>query len=89
MFEVSIGKKPRKFLEEETEEKPRQKILALFDSLALNPWPAKEYDLTKLEGLEDCFRIRIGRYRVCYHINTEIKEVTVYRIERRSETTYR
>jgi mRNA interferase RelE/StbE len=88
MFSISVGKKPAKAIRD-LEPKFKQKIKDALDMLQINPWPAREYDLSKIEGLEDCFRIRIGDYRVCYHVNTDIKEITVYRFERKSDTTYK
>lgn len=88
MFQVLLGKKAKKSFED-LDEKIRVKALAIFDVLELNPWPGKEFDLSKIEGLQDCFRIRIGKYRICYQINTDAKEITVYRIELKSETTYK
>ena len=88
MFEVLLAKKPRKFFEQ-SDDKTRKKLLELFSVLEVNPWPAKEFDVTKLEDMNDCYRIRIGKQRVCYHVNTDLKEITVYRIEKRSETTYK
>ncbi|MDO8532589.1 MAG: type II toxin-antitoxin system RelE/ParE family toxin [Dehalococcoidia bacterium] len=37
----------------------------------------------------DLWRIRAGRYRVIYAINDSEQEVTVVRVARRSEGTYR
>lgn len=34
---------------------------------------------------EDIFRIRIGDYRVIYHIDDEAKEVTIFRFKHRRE----
>ena len=59
MFQVLLGKKAAKFLKE-LEEKTQSRIKSLFEVLEVNPWPAKEFDLTKIEGTDDCFRIRIG-----------------------------
>ena len=88
MFRVFIGKKAKKFFDK-LDAKTQMRITSLFNILEANPWPAKEFDMDKIEGLDDCFRIRIGKFRVCYHVNTDLKEVTVYRIEQKSETTYR
>lgn len=88
MFHVLLGSKPRKEFQKQ-DEKTRKKFKALFEALEANPWPAREFDLAKIENMTDCFRIRIGSHRLCYHVNTNKREITVYRIERRSEKTYR
>ncbi|MBI2079238.1 type II toxin-antitoxin system RelE/ParE family toxin [Candidatus Micrarchaeota archaeon] len=88
MFQVLIGKKAKKLFED-LDKKTKDKFLIAFNVLEVNPWPAKEFDFSKIEGLQDCFRIRVGKYRICYYVNTDIREVTIYRIERKSETTYK
>ena len=42
----------------------------------------------KLRGLEG-WRIRIGNWRVIYHINDQERAVTIVEIRRRREDTYR
>ena len=43
----------------------------------------------KLKGREDIWRIRVGRYRVIYHIDEPGQTVSVLRITLRTERTYR
>ena len=88
MFRVFIGKKVNKTIQE-LDEKMKNKVKQVCEILAINPWPAKDFDLSKIEGIEDCFRIRIGKNRICYQVNTNLKEVTIYKIELKSETTYK
>ncbi|MBI5047263.1 type II toxin-antitoxin system RelE/ParE family toxin [Candidatus Micrarchaeota archaeon] len=88
MFKVLLAKAPLKFFNE-LDDKIKTRMLSLFGILETNPWPAKEFDLIKIEGLTDCFRIRVGKFRICYTVNLDSKEITIYRIERRSETTYK
>lgn len=88
LFTVRIEKKTYKSLRD-FELKIREKINQVMEVLESNPWPAKEYNMTKIEGLEYCYRIRIGRYRICYKVDSESKLVYVYLIERKSETTYK
>ena len=42
----------------------------------------------KLRGLEG-WRIRVGRWRVLYHIDDQEKLVTIVDVKRRRENTYR
>ncbi len=42
----------------------------------------------KLRGLEG-WRIRVGAWRVIYHVNDEVQLVTIVEIRRRREDTYR
>ena len=56
-------------------------ILALAD----NPRPSGCRELRDLDG----WRIRVGDWRVIYHINDQESVVTVVEIRRRREDTYR
>jgi mRNA interferase RelE/StbE len=51
----------------------RKRVEKLFNILTLDPLPSKFYDLKKLEGMRDTFRIRIGKIRIVYTINGGIK----------------
>ncbi|MBI2971617.1 MAG: type II toxin-antitoxin system RelE/ParE family toxin [Candidatus Aenigmarchaeota archaeon] len=59
------------------------KIREILEYLKLDPVPAKVYDLKKLEGSKDSFRIRIGKMRILYTIIWKDKVILVSRIEKR------
>jgi len=88
MFSVNPGNKAKKFLKS-IDKNIREKIDSVFETLEKNPWPAQEYDVAKISGMEDCYRIRIGKIRINYHVNIAANEITVYRIERKKDTTYK
>lgn len=69
--------------------KIREKIKAVLDVLKANPVPAKEYDLTKISGSDSNYRIRLGRYRILYTVNWNEKQVKVFDIDRKSDSTYK
>lgn len=48
----------------------------------------KGFDIKKLKGREDVFRVRKGKLRVIYRIE-ENKKIFIIAVERRSEDTYR
>lgn len=48
----------------------------------------KRFDIKKLKGREDIFRIRKGKLRIIYRL-TEDKKIFILAIERRSEDTYK
>lgn len=54
--------------------------------LADNPRPHK---VSKIEGAESAYRIRVGDYRVVYEIYDKEKLVLIIQVVRRSEATYR
>ena len=45
-------------------------------------------DVKKLKGQDDIFRVRKGKLRIIYRFKDK-KEVYIFAIERRSETTYK
>jgi len=45
------------------------------------------YDIKKLKGRDDIYRIRKGKVRIIYKIN-ESGEIYLLTLERRSDTTY-
>ena len=55
-------------------------ILAL-EALRQNPAPAPEYDVKKLQGLRDIYRIRIGDIRMVYQITWESKRIKILVVE--------
>ena len=56
----------------------RLRVLELLEHLAKNPIPFRDYDLKKLRGFEDTFRIRIGDIRVVYTIDWGSKTIMVH-----------
>ena len=58
----------------------RLRVLEALDELSTNPIPFKRYDLKKLKGYEDTFRIRIGDIRIVYTIDWDSKNIIVHYI---------
>jgi mRNA-degrading endonuclease RelE of RelBE toxin-antitoxin system len=55
-------------------------ILAL-EALRQNPAPVPQYDVKKLKGLKDTYRMRIGDIRIEYHVAWEHRRIGVLAIE--------
>lgn len=89
MFEVYFGNKRAKKDYENLDVKSRAKINELCEVLQKVPVPFKEYDVRKIEGREDNYRIRFGKFRVLYNVDEISHLVYILKIERRSETTYK
>lgn len=53
------------------------------------PVPIKEYDIKKISGEDDTYRLRISRYRIIYDVDWDNRVITVLKIDMRSESTYR
>lgn len=88
MFEVYLSNaalKTLKNLEKRLAEKVKTALLALKTS----PLPIKEYDIKKVEGTEDIYRLRISRYRIVYRIDWGRKEINIIKIDKKDEKTYR
>jgi len=60
-----------------------KKMVELLDVLQENPIPVETFDIKKLKGLKDTYRVRVGRYRVIYTIFWDEKEIAVSKIEPR------
>ncbi len=83
LFEVTISNRARKSLKRVPQHYTRRVILA-FEVLRQNPAPVPQYDVKKLRGLKDIFRIRIGDIRFEYHVDWEHKQVAVLAVEFRA-----
>lgn len=71
------------------EKKIRERVEALFKVLEQSPVPREyHYDLGKIEGRDDSYRIRLSSFRVVYRVFWGEQVVRVETIERKSETTY-
>ncbi|MEW6034737.1 MAG: type II toxin-antitoxin system RelE/ParE family toxin [Chloroflexota bacterium] len=62
-----------------------EKVARAITDLAGNPRPLR---VKKLAG-SGLWRVRVGRYRVVYAIDDEARLVTVVRVARRREDTYK
>jgi mRNA-degrading endonuclease RelE of RelBE toxin-antitoxin system len=61
------------------------KIKEVLDDLRQNK--PRGYDIKKLKGREDVYRIRKGKMRILYRVDTN-GEIYLLAIERRSDNTY-
>ena len=64
----------------------RGKIKKILDDLRTND--PRGYDIKKLKGRNDIYRIRKGKLRILYRVDDNEK-IYLLAIERRSDTTYR
>ncbi len=65
--------------------KEAKRILDAIDGMAFNPYAG---DIEKMRGEADVWRRRIGSYRVFYEVITSDRLVHVFRVVRRTSTTY-
>lgn len=86
MFDVVVAQHVRKGAKK-LPEKYKWKIIELLLMLRENPVPAEYYDVKKLKGHVDTFRVRIGDFRVIYEICWNKSAVHILYIGAR-ETAY-
>lgn len=65
--------------------KKRGRITKAIDNLPYNPFAG---NLEKIEGEENTWRRRIGNYRIFYEIVSRDRTIYVFRVERRTSSTY-
>ena len=78
MFVVELSQRAKKELEFVD-----GRVREALEHLKLDPVPAESYDVRKLTGSKDNFRIRIGKIRILYTIIWSDKIILVSRIEKR------
>jgi len=61
-----------------------RKFSEFVETLKTNPVPWRDFDIRKIEGSEDTYRVRIGDYRVIYYIDKSSKTIHILKLERRS-----
>jgi mRNA interferase RelE/StbE len=83
LFEVAISNRARKSLRRLPDHYARRVVLA-FEALKQNPAPVPEYDVMKLRGLKDVYRIRIGDIRIEYEVAWESRLINILVVESRS-----
>jgi mRNA interferase RelE/StbE len=81
-YSITFARSARKELES-LEEKIVKRILPAIESLAKTPRPK---GCKKLKGAKDLWRIRIGDYRVVYHLYEDKKVVDVTVVRHRSKS---
>ncbi len=84
MYRVEIHRKADKEIRNLPEE-IRKKVIKLLIKLQTIPYPFREYDLKKIKGFKNVYRIRIGEYRISYWVNDKIKKVIVLEVKIRGE----
>ena len=79
MFNIHLASKAQKELNS-LEENYKKKVIHLLRLLQFDPIPARFYDVKKMKGLKDTFRIRVGKLRIVYSIIWQNKDILIARI---------
>ena len=88
MFLVEFKKSAKKELDGCPAEY-RAKIIEAALFLKNEPRPFRFYDVRKVKGREDVYGIRIGKYRFLYEVFKKERLVLIFKVELKSETTYK
>ncbi|MEK6979602.1 MAG: type II toxin-antitoxin system RelE/ParE family toxin [Candidatus Micrarchaeota archaeon] len=84
MYLVHVSEKAKKFAEKLSPDY-KSTIKARLEELQHTPYPR---GCISLEGRPDCYRIRVGPFRIQYSIIEQDNVILVFKISRRDETTY-
>lgn len=88
MFEIFLSNKAQKALKN-LDKRIAARVKKALLTLKNYPVPIKEYDIKKISGEADTYRLRISRYRIIYDVDWDNRVITVLKIDMRSESTYR
>jgi mRNA interferase RelE/StbE len=72
MYEIEISKQVKKFFSKHPDLK--NKIVTIFTDIKESPFDKliwDKYDLKKLKGLDETYRLRIGDYRVIFNVQED------------------
>ena len=64
----------------------KKRISKACDEIEENPF---HKGTIKIEGYDNIRRKRVGRYRILYTIDEQLKEILIIKIEKRDENTYK
>jgi mRNA interferase RelE/StbE len=84
LFQVIISRRAEKAIER-LPKSYKKRILELLLVFRDNPVPAEYYDVKKLRGYRDTYRVRIGDLRIIYEVLWDAKKVHVLLIEQREK----
>ncbi len=71
------------------EPKLKERVRKAINALAQNHAPKEEFDVEKLSGTDSEYRIRIQTHRIKYTVYHDAKKITIFRIERKKDRTYK
>jgi mRNA interferase RelE/StbE len=84
LFQVFVCNRARKDLKKLPEHNIKKALKLLFD-LEQAAVPSANYDVEKLKGYEDSYRIRIGDVRIIYAVKWSEREIEVRAIKPREK----
>jgi mRNA-degrading endonuclease RelE of RelBE toxin-antitoxin system len=76
-----------KFLKSLKDENLKHAVIQNIANLEDYPLSLRTMDIEKIQGLEKTFRIRIGKYRIIFHFDSEENKIYVTHVDTR-KTAY-
>ena len=61
----------------------QKKVAKLFEVLKKDPVPYRTFDVRKLKGYHNRFRVRFGKYRLIYEVDKKEKLVLILKLKKR------
>ena len=58
--------------------------MELIDVLGRDPVP-RSFDVEKIRGMADTYRVRVGDYRILYSVDRRANEITVFKVAPRGK----
>ncbi len=77
IFDVRIKGKALKYLKN-LDKKRKTRISEIISVLEIDPIPFKSFDIVKLKGYDNAYRVRVGDLRVTYEILWGEKEIIIH-----------
>jgi len=84
-YKVVAHRRVQKFLITIKNENLKQTIINYITKLENYPLTLKNMDIKKIKGLQKTFRIRIGNYRIIFHVDKSKKTIYVTHAETRKK----
>ncbi|MCD6227162.1 type II toxin-antitoxin system RelE/ParE family toxin [Candidatus Micrarchaeota archaeon] len=88
MFQVKINKSILFFVSS-LGKGYQNKILFFFGKLEKDPIPYREFDIKKIKGVHNKYRVRIGEYRIFYETDFKHKAIYILKIRKKKDSTYK
>jgi len=79
MYDLIFSKEAAKFIDS-LDKGYKRKMREIMDALRENPF---SYPYKKTRGQQNLYRIRIGKYRILYEVETNESRVVIVRMDKR------
>ena len=82
-FRLKIKRKALKSIKQYSQY--REKFIEIIQTLKRDPLPFRRFDVVKLKGYKNLYRIRIGKLRIIYQVNWAEREIVILVIAEREK----